>query len=256
MAVVAYHDLELHQMDVKTAFLNSELDEEIYMKQPESFLVQGHEDKVYKLQKELYGLKQSSRQWYKKLHHAISEISFVPNSVDICFYVKRNGSNYLYLSLYVDDILITGDDLDAINGIKQWLKSTFKMKDMDEAKYVLGIKITYDRLNRLLTLSHESYLETVLKRFDMIMCQPVDIPISKSEKLSSKRGPMTKEDKAMIRGKPYAQIVRSIMHTMLYTGPDVAFAMGLVSRFLSNPGLPHQYTVKRIVWYIKCTLKL
>ena len=91
MAVVAYHDLELHQMDIKTTFLNGELDEEIYMKQPKGFLVQGHEDKVYKLQKALYGLKQSSRQWYKKFHQAINEIGFVPNSVDICFYVKRMG---------------------------------------------------------------------------------------------------------------------------------------------------------------------
>ena len=156
----------------------------------------------------------------------------------------------------MDDILIVDADLDAVNGIKQWLKSRFEMKDMSEAKYVMGIKINRDRPNRLLTLSQESYLETVLKRFDMMMCKPVDTAISKSEKLSGKQGPTIEEDEAIMRGKPYAQVVGSIMYAMLCTRPDVAFAVGLVSRFLSNPELLYLYAVKRILRYIKGNLKL
>lgn len=117
-------------MDVKTAFVNGELEEEIYMKQPEGFVVQGHEDKVYRLNRALYGLKQASIQWYRKFHQARGEIGFVQNNVDTCFYIKRNGSSYLYLSLYVDDILIAGEKLKAVYEIKQELKSRFEMKDM------------------------------------------------------------------------------------------------------------------------------
>ena len=117
--MVACHDLEVHQLDVKTAFLNNELEDEIYMKKPEDFVVQGHEDKVYKLKRVLYGQKQASRQWYMKFHQAIDELRFVPNSADTCFYIKHNGGIFfLFLSLYVDDILIAGDNLEAIKEVK------------------------------------------------------------------------------------------------------------------------------------------
>ena len=119
------------------------------------------------------------------------------------------------MSLHVDDILIAGDNLDAINGIKQWLKSRFEMKDMSKAKYALGIKITRDPPNELLTLSQESSLENVLKRFDMMMCKPVDTPIIKSETLSGRQGPTTKEDKAIMQSKSYAQVVGSIMYAVV-----------------------------------------
>ena len=137
----------------------------------------------------MYGLKQGSRQWYENLHLPIGEIGFVPNNTNTCFYIKRSGSSWLYLLLYVDDILIAGYQLETVNEIKQWLKSRFEMKDMGEAEYVIGIEITRDRLNRLLTLSQGSYLETVLKRFDMTICKPTDTPICKSIKLSSDQGP-------------------------------------------------------------------
>ena len=127
---------------------------------------------------------------------------------------------------------------------------------MSEAKYVLGIKITRDQPNWLLTLLQKSYLETLLKRFNMMMYKPTNTPFNKSEKLSTKQGPTTEKDKAMMQGRPYAQVVGSIMYAMLCTRPDVAFDVGLVSRFLSNPGLPHWYVIKRILWYIISTLKL
>lgn len=106
---------------------------------------------MYKLNRALYGLKQASRKWYRKFHQAIGEIGFVSNNANICFYIKRSGSSYLYFSLYVDDNLIASDQLEAVNEIKQWLKSRFEMKDMGEAEYVLDIEITRDRPNRLLT---------------------------------------------------------------------------------------------------------
>lgn len=116
--------------------------------------------------------------------------------------------------------------------------------------------MTRDHSNRLLTLSQGSYLETMLKRFDIAMCKPIDTPICKSIKLTSDQGPTNEQDKEVMRKKPYAQIVGSFMYVMLCMRPGLVFAMGFVSRFLSNIGLQHWYTIKRILRYIKGTVNL
>ncbi|GMP77212.1 hypothetical protein CsSME_00033565 [Camellia sinensis var. sinensis] len=114
MAVVVRMDLELHQLDVKTTFLNGELKEKIYMMQPDGFQIQDNEDKVYKLKKSLYGLKQSSRQWYLKFHQAILEIGYVVSPLDHCVYIWKNDDKLAILSLYVGDILLAGNCPDMI----------------------------------------------------------------------------------------------------------------------------------------------
>ncbi len=151
-------------MDVKTAFLNGELNEEIYMDQPISFVKQSSEQKVCRLLKSIYGLKQSSRQWYIRFHNAIISYGFTMIYEDHCIYTKRSGSKFVILTLYVDDILIAGKDLSYVNQIKNWLSSNFEMKDMGEAAYILGVKISRDRSRKLLSLSQESYIKQVLER--------------------------------------------------------------------------------------------
>ena len=146
-------------MDVKTAFLNGELDEEIYMDQPEGFETKGQEHKVCKIRRSIYGLKQSSRQWYFRFHRAIISNGFTMVEEDHCVYVKRSKKSFLILSLYVDDILLAGNDKLMIETTKEWLSSTFDMKDMGEASYVLGVKIVRDRSKRLLSLSQETYIK-------------------------------------------------------------------------------------------------
>ena len=128
-------------MDVKTAFLNGELNEEIYMEQPVSFVIQSRKHKLFKLNRSIYGLKQSSRQWYLKFHNEITLCDFTMIDEDHCVYVKRDKDRYVLLSLYVDDILIAGNDLEFVKTIKEWLSSTFEMKNMGEASYILGVKI-------------------------------------------------------------------------------------------------------------------
>jgi hypothetical protein len=114
LSIVAKQDLELFQMDVKTTFLNGELDEEIYMVQPLGFEVQGHECKVCRLKRSIYGLKQSSRQWYLRFHDSITSFGFEMIEEDHCVYLKRSKRSILILSLYVDDILLAGNDTDSI----------------------------------------------------------------------------------------------------------------------------------------------
>ena len=153
LAIVARMDLELYQMNVKTSFLNGELDEEIYMDQPLGFELKGHERKVCKLKKSIYGLKQASRQWNLKFYQAMLKDGFTMMEEDHCMYIKRSNNHFIILSLYVDDILIAGNYKKLIDVTKKWLSSNFEMKYMGEASYVLGVKILRDRSKRLLDLS-------------------------------------------------------------------------------------------------------
>lgn len=167
MAMVAQFDLILHQMDVKTAFLNGDLDEEIYMRQPEGFIKDGKVNLVCKLNRSIYGLKQASRQWYLKFDQVVQANGFTENQVDECIYLKVCGSQFIILVLYVDGILLVSSSLTLLQETKLFLSKSFDMKDMGEASYVLGLEISRDRARGVLGLSQKGYLERVLKRFNM-----------------------------------------------------------------------------------------
>ena len=142
LAFVAMEDIKLYQLDVKTAFLHGELEEEIYMKQLEGFEVKGKENYVCRLKKSLYGLKQSPRQWYKKFDSFMLSHDFTRSSYDSCVYFKKlDGGSSIYLILYVDDMLVACRDLFEVENLKVLLSSDFDMKDLGEAKKILGMKI-------------------------------------------------------------------------------------------------------------------
>ena len=183
MALVAHFDLELHHMDVKTAFLNSDIDETIYMVKPENYVSGDTKRMVYKLKKSIYGLKQSSRQWYYKFHQVIISFGFEMNKVDDCIYHKFNGSKHIYLVLYVDDILLATNDIGMLHETKRFLSKKFEMKDLGDAFFVLGIQIHRDRSRGKLGLSQMSYIEKILKRFDMHDCKPGDTPMAKGRQI-------------------------------------------------------------------------
>ncbi|KAH9698737.1 hypothetical protein KPL71_024118 [Citrus sinensis] len=164
IAIAALRNLKIHQMDVKTAFLNGDLDEEIYMKQPEGFIAPGQEKKVCKLVKSLYGLKQASKQWREKFDHTMITSGFKINECDKCVYVKETENGYVILYLYVDDMLIVGSDDDMIKSTKNMLKSKFDMKDMGLANVILGIKIS--RASNGLILSQTHYVDKILEKFN------------------------------------------------------------------------------------------
>ncbi|KAL0396345.1 UNVERIFIED_CONTAM: Retrovirus-related Pol polyprotein from transposon TNT 1-94 [Sesamum calycinum] len=215
-------------MDVKTTFLNGELDEEIYMDQPEGFQEMGLKHKVCRLERSIYGLKQSSRKWYYRFHRAITSIGFTMIEEDHCVYVKRSVKNFLILSLYVDDILLVGNNMEMIVATQKWLSSTFEMKDMGEAEYILGVKIHRDRSKKLLSLSQETYIKRIIERFRMHNANPVDTPMDKSCVLSKELCPKTEEEKKRMTKIPYQ----------------------------SNPGPDHWVAVKRILRYLKGTSNL
>ena len=174
---------------------------------------------------------------------------------DHCVDVKQNKNLFVILSLYVDDILLASNNKDFILTIKEWLSSHFDMKDMGEAEFILGVKIQRDRSKKLIALCQEQYIYKVLDRFNMLNCKPMDTPIARGESLNLQMCPKTEEEKQQMSRIPYSNAVGSLMYAMICTRPDIAYAIGLVSRFQSDPGMAHWKAIKRILRYLKGTAK-
>ena len=154
-------------MDVKTAFLNGNLLEDVYMQQPDGFIVPRLTNKVCKLNQTIYGLKQASQPWNQRFDEIIKEYDFIQNEDDPCVYKKVSGRALTFIILYVDDVLLIGNDIPMLTSVKAWLSLKFSMKDLGEATFILGIKIYRDRSRMLLGISQSTYIDKVLKRFNM-----------------------------------------------------------------------------------------
>ena len=256
MALVAHYDLELHQMDVRTAFLNGDLHENVYMAQPEGFVVEGKEHLGCRLKKSIYGLKQASRQWYLKFDEIIKKIEFKENSVDNCIYVKFRGSKFIILVLYVDDILLASSDKNLLLETKRYLSSNFDMKDLGEASYVLGIEIHRDRSKGALGLSQKSYIDRVLRKYNMHRCSASPAPIVKGDKFGTFQCPRNQYEADQMKSVPYASAVGSLMYAQVCTRPDLAFVTGMLGRYQSNPGPDHWKAVKKALRYLQGTKSL
>jgi len=253
LSIVAAENLHLEQLDVKTAFLHGDLEEDIYMKQPEGFQVPGKENLVCRLKKSLYGLKQAPRQWYKKFDGFMHNNDFRRCEMDHCCYIKNVGGSYIILLLYVDDMLIAGSSIDEINRVKQQLAEEFEMKDLGPAKQMLGMRISRDRSEGTLNLSQEKYIEKVLNRFSLQDAKTRNTPLGSHLNLSKKQCPKTDEERRYMSKVPYASAVGSLMYAMVCTRPDIAHAVGVVSRYMSKPGKEHWEGVKWILRYLKGT---
>ncbi|KAJ9561441.1 hypothetical protein OSB04_006601 [Centaurea solstitialis] len=256
MAISAYFNYEIWQMDVKTAFLNGKLTEDVYMEQPEGFEDPKNPNKVCKLLKSIYGLKQASRSWNLHFDERIKEFGFAKSEFEPCVYTKFSGSIVTFLVLYVDDILLIGNDVPTLQSVKEWLSKCFQMKDLGEAAYILGIKIYRNRSKRLIGLSQGTYIDKVLKRFRMDESKKGFIPMQHGIVLSKTQCPVSSEDQDKMKSVPYASAIGSIMYAMLCTRPDVAYSVSVTSRYQQNPGEPHWVAVKNILKYLRRTKEM
>ncbi|GJU55150.1 retrotransposon protein, putative, ty1-copia subclass [Tanacetum coccineum] len=253
ISIAAFYDYEIWQMDVKTAFLNGYLDEDIYMVQPEGFVDPKHPRKVCKLQRSIYGLKQASRSWNKRFDEEIKRFGFDQNLDEPCVYQKASGSNVTFLILYVDDIIIMGNHIPSLQSVKNYLGKCFSMKDLGEAAFILGIKIYRDRSKRLIGLSQNAYMDKILKRYKMDNSKRGTIPMQERLDLNKSQGAQTPKEVNRMKNVPYASAVGSIMYAVRCTRPDVAFAQNITSRFQQNPGELHWTAVKNILKYLRNT---
>lgn len=240
LAIVALRNLEVHQMDVKTVFLNEDLEEEIYMEQLKGYVALGQEKKVCKLVKSLYGLKQAPKQWHKKFDDVMISNGFKINKCDKCVYVKNTEDGYVILCLYVDDIIITGSSDRMVKSTKHMLNSRFDMKDMGPADVILGIKIKRVIDGLILTQSH--YVDKILDKFNRDDSGIARTPIDISQHLSKNRG----ENVSQVE---YARVIDSLMYLMSCTRPDITFTVSRLSRFTSNLGDDHWKVIVRVLRY-------
>ena len=204
----------------------------------------------------LYGLKQSPRQWNKRFDDFMQLNKFQKSQYDNCVYFKnvekRNG---IYLLLYVDDILIASQDKVEVEKLKILLNSEFEMKDLGDAKKILGMEIERDRVKGCLWVSQESYLRKVLSNFKMDQCKSVTTPLGAHFKLKSPSEKEIEEIRGRMEGVPYQSAVGSIMYAMIGTRPDLAYPVGVISRFMSNPMPDHWSAVKWVLRYIQGSIE-
>jgi hypothetical protein len=226
-------------MDVKMAFLNEDLLENVYMAQLKGFAVKGKEHMGCHLRKSIYGLKQTSRQWYLKFDETIKSFGFKENEEDNCIYAKFRNGKFIFLILYVDDILLTSSDVSLLLETKRFLSSNFDMKDLGEASFVLGIEIHRDIRKEVLGLSQKSYLEKVLKKFSMHACNPTPALIVKGDEYESFQSPRNQYEIDQMKSVSYASAVGSLMYTQVCTRPDLAFVTRMLDRYQKNLGVSH-----------------
>ena len=232
-------------MDVKTAFLNGDLREEIYVEQPEGYVIQGQENKVCKLRKSLYGLKQAPKQWYEKFDQTLVSDGYIVNSSDTCVYSKLFGQECVIICLYVDDMLIFGTNVTVVEKTKLFLSSHFDMKDLGEADVILGVKMRKSDNGFSLCQSH--YIEKILKKFNCYDELPVRTPYDPSIHLKKNNG-------SSVSRTEYAKIIGSVMFLMNCTRPDIAYAVSRLSRYTHNPGNEHWTALRRLLRYLKGTM--
>jgi hypothetical protein len=167
-----------------------------------------------------------------------------------------SGSSIAFLILYVDDILLIGNNIELLDSVKEYLNKSFSMKGLGEAAFILGIKIYRDRSRRLIGLSQSTYLDKVLKKFKMDQSKKGFLPVLQGVKLSKTQCPATTEDREKMSAIPYASAIGSIMYAMMCTRPDVSLAISMAGRFQSDPGVEHWTAVKNILKYLKRTKEM
>ena len=249
-AHAALEDWEIESMDVKTAFLNGDLDEEIYMEQPEGWVVPGKEDHVCLLKKAIYGLKQASRQWNAKIHKSLLDLGFTRTYSDAGVYVysQESGEHTCVIVLYVDDLLLMGNSTPFVNDVKRKLSSEYQMTDLGPVQRFLGLRIRRERSERRLFVDQSEYIQTVLERFQMSNCKEARTPLPAGAVLE-KNTEISSEE---FRTK-YQSIIGSIMYAMLGTRPDIAFAVTRLAKFAANPSKEHMRLAYYILRYMQGT---
>jgi hypothetical protein len=256
LALAVKQDWELYQLDIKTAFLYGQLDEEIYMKQPPGFADEHQPEAVCRLKRSLYGLKQSPRCWNAVLHSYLERDGFEQCPQDHGIYKWIDQDYVIMLAVYVDDMIIAGNNKESMEKFKERMKAKFKMSDIGDLCYFLGIEVKRDRNKRTLHLSQTKYIKEILWKYKMMDCNPTGTPYEISIKLSKEMSPKNTEQQQEMENVPYQNVVGSLMYLVTATRPDIAQAVGEVSRFNANPGSMHWVAVKRILRYLKGTSEL
>jgi hypothetical protein len=248
LALVGQKEWKVYHLDVKSAFLNGILLEEIYVQQPEGFEVAGHKHKVYKLHKSLYSLKQAPRARYSIIDTHLIQLGFKRSENKATLYLKQDEDGLqLVILLYVDDMLVTGSNVKLLVEFKKEMQDVFETSDLGIMNYFLGMEI--HQCSSGIFVSQRKYVVDILKKFKLESCKKVATPLAQNEKISKNDGEKLEEPSAF----------RSLVGSLLYlttSRPDLMFPASLLSKFMTSPNNIHMGVAKRVLKYIKGTTNL
>jgi len=222
--MAAQRDWEIHQVDIKSAYLYAELKEEIYMRAPPGYLKEGDEGKVLKLLRSLPGLKQDGYEWSEELASVFAKLGFTRSQVDQAVYYRRSDEEHTVITVSVDDMAVTSKHLRHITQFKHQLCQYFEISDLGELNWLLGLKVERDRTARTITLSQKAYIDTVLERFQLTDAKTAQTPMDVSTILSDSQSPATHTQLEDMRDVPYQRGIGSLMYAATSTRPDIAFS--------------------------------
>lgn len=239
-------DLNVTHLDVKTAFLNGQLKEDIYMAYPKIDLESNSNRIIVKLNKAIYGLKQASRSWYEKVDQCLTELGFKRSEIEPCVFTKFHGNVKVIIALYVDDFFVYSNCKTETDNLISVLSSKFKVKNLGQVKQCLGMRVNIDNKNNVCTLDQEQYIDQLLIKFNMLDCKEASTPMESKLKID-------KIDNINDSNIPYQQLLGSLMYLSVLTRPDIAFSVSFLSQFNSCHTSTHWSYVKRILKYLKRT---
>ncbi|GLC41061.1 hypothetical protein PLESTB_000947700 [Pleodorina starrii] len=246
LAVVAERDLELHQLDIKTAFLNGVLEEEVYTEQPPGYQMGGANVACH-LRRSLYGLHQAPRAWYVRLRSVLEQMGFKPSGAEPGLFVKVEKGEPVYVLVYVDDLLIACKSIEVVNQLKAQLDKVFEMRDLGESSFYLGFEIKRDRAARTLHVSQKRYVQEVLSKFAMEGANGRSTPLDANVRLSSE-GELLDTSRF-----PYSELVGSLLYLSVCSRPDISFAVGALARHMAKPTTDHWSVAKGVLRYLAGT---
>ena len=253
LATAATRDLEILQLDVKTAFLNGDLEETIYMEQPEGHITAGHEKKVCLLKKTIYGLKQSPRAWNVKFNDFILQYGLQRSDADPCIYYRKTLDDFIIMAIWVDDVLICGSSTTTVDRMVDHLQSGFHAtaRPLD---YFVGLIMQRDRFNRRLFISQPTYIGNIISTYNMANCRKRKIPADPGNRLIKRvKSTSDESERERMPAFPYREAVGSLMYAASTFRPNIAFAVGQVSQHSNDPDKSHCEAVKRIIAYLAGT---
>lgn len=242
LSLAANLDWPLHQLDIKNAFLNGDLEEEVYMDVPPGLDTEDSFRKVCILKKSLYGLKQSPRSWFERLTRVVKKHGFTQCQTDHTMFIKSASTGKKAIMIvYVDDIILTGDHVEELKHLKDVLAKEFEVKDLGKLKYFLGMEVA--RSHKGIFVTQRKYTVDLLRETGMLGCKPVSTPMEPQGKQHMEGSRPT--DKGS-----YQRLVGKLIY-LSYTRPDISFVVGMVSRYMNQPTKNHREAVLRILQYLK-----
>ena len=241
LALAATHNWHLHQLDVNNAFFHGNLDEDVYMHLPPGFRRKG-ETQVCKLNKSLYGLKQASRQWFAKFSSALLDAGYIQSKANYSLFVRSQGHDFTIALVYVDDIIVIENNLEQIKELKKFLGERFKLKDLGNLKYFLGIEVACSKNG--ISISQWKYSLEILNDTGFLGSKPSKFPMEQNLSLNESDGDLIPDPSS------YRRLIGRVIYLTI-TRPDLTYAVHVLSQFMDKPRMPHLDALHRVLRYIK-----